>query len=198
MRKIAIMIALTIMIAAMVPPAYSSEAFQPPVVALERVEVASIQPFYMRPRIDFKDCDNPGTVGAYGYGSIMNLAYIFNIQNPNDKPVMLDEIRFTTAFDGFDVNAPAAYEDQWIPAGKTNQVRVMATNEPFPTMVSLMLDGSAVQKLKEMGTTQAEILKKWWDNIGDFSFPIDVKNGVATFENEEGDNVWSYFTAKFP
>ena len=198
MRKIAIMIVMTILSAATVLPAYSSEALQPPVVTLERVEVASIQPFYMTPRIDFKDCENPGTVGKYGYGSIMNLAYIFNIQNPNKEPVMLDEIRFTTAFDGFDVNAPSAYEDQWIPAGMTNQVRVMATNEPFPTMVSLMLDGSAVKKLKEMGMSQAEILKKWWNTVGDFSFPIEVKNGVATFECEKGDSVLSYFTATFP
>ncbi len=171
---------------------------KPPIITLERVDIANIQPFYMTPRIDFKDCNNPGTAGTYGYSSTLSLAYILNIQNPNGFPVMLDEMTFTTAFDGFDVNTPFVYEDQWIPAGKTNQVRVVVTNEAFNTMVSLMVGSLWATKIKEMGTTQAAVVKKWWNDVGDFSFPITVNNGTATFICPDGTSVLAYFKGQFP
>lgn len=174
------------------------DTIKPPVVSLERVEVASYQPFHILPRIGFKDCKNPGKVGKYGYSSIINLAYIFKIYNPNKFAVKLDEIRFITAFEGFDVNMPIAYEDQWIPGQKTNQLRVIATNEAFQTMVSLMVGAVAANRIKKMGTKPAALVKKWWENIGDFSFPIQIKNGVATFERADGKTVMSTFTAVFP
>lgn len=171
---------------------------QAPVITLERVEIASIQPYYTLPRIGFKDCNSPGTAGTYGYSSTLNLAYIFNIHNPNSFPVMLDDIQFTTAFEGFDVNTPMVYEDQWIPPGKTNQLRVVVTNEAFNTQISLTVGSLWAKRIKDMGTTQAAIVKKWWETIGDFSFPIEVKNGTATFVCPDGSTVMSYFTGIFP
>lgn len=170
---------------------------KPPIVTLEHVEIATIQPFYMVPRIGFKDCKNPGKVGKYGYSSTLNVAYILNMKNPNAFPIMLEDMTFTTAFDGFDVNTPMVYEDQWIPAGKSNQLRVVVTNEAFNTMVSLMVGSMWATKIKKMGTTQGAVVKKWWTTIGDFAFPITVK-GTATFVCPDGSTVLAYFKGKFP
>jgi len=171
---------------------------QPPIITLERVEIATIQPFYVAPRVGFKDCENPGKVGKYGYSSTLNVAYIFNMKNTNPFPVMLDGMTFTAAFEGFDVNTPMVYEDQWIPAGKTNQLRVVVTNEAFNTMVSLMVGSMWATKIKEMGTTQGALVKKWWTTIGDFAFPVTVSNGTATFVCPDGSTVLAYFKGKFP
>ena len=123
-------------------------ALEAPVITLDRVEVASIQPFFVKPRVGYKDEKEPGKDLAAG--GILNLAYVFNIKNPNKGPVMLDELTFTTAFDGFEVNTAIAYEDSWIPGGKTNQLRVVVTNETLPTIGSLSVGAENVARIQEM------------------------------------------------
>ncbi len=172
-------------------------ALEPPIITLERVEVASIQPFYVKPRIGYKNEKEPGKEETYGYSSTLSLAYIFNIKNPNKEPLMLDELSFTTDFEGFDVNTVTAYEDSWIPGGKTNQVRVVVINEAFPTLVSLMVGAEHAAKIAEKKTTAAALVSKWWKDISDFSFPIGVTNGTALFKDEKGKEIRSVFKASF-
>lgn len=181
-----------------VGPAQYAGPAKAPVVKLERVEVNHIQPFFIAPRIDYKDPQNPGKVGGYGYTSTMSLAYVFHIQNPNNFPVMLDELRFTAAFEDFDVNMPTVYEDQWIPPGKTNELRVVVVQEAQATIASLAVGGMAAERIKKMGTKQADLVKKWWDTVGDQGFPIQVKNGVAVFQTPDGKTVQSTFQGVFP
>lgn len=170
-------------------------AFEAPVITLDRVEVASIQPFFVKPRVGFKDEKDTGK--DLPVGSIMSLAYILNIKNPNKEPVMLDEMTFTAEFEGFEVNTANVYEDSWIPGGKTNQLRVVLTNEALPTIGSLSVGAGNVAKLQEMKTTPAEIVKKWWETIGDFPFPITVVGGSALFKDEKGKEVQAAFSGKF-
>lgn len=170
-------------------------ALEAPVVTLERVDVASIQPFFVKPRIEFKNEKEPGKEIAAG--SILNLAYIFNVKNPNKEALMLDEMAFTTLFEGFEVNTAFYYEDAWIPGGKTNQVRVVVTNETLPTIGSLSVGAGNVEKLKEMKVSAGAIVKKWWETIGDFSFPVEVVGGTALFKTEKGDEIRSVFVGKF-
>lgn len=170
-------------------------ALEAPVITLERVDVASIQPFFVKPRIEFKSEKEPGKELAAG--AILNLAYIFNIKNPNKEPLMLDEMTFTTLFEGFEVNTAFYYEDSWIPGGKTNQVRVVVTNETLPTIGSLSVGAGNVEKLKEMKVGAGAIAKKWWESIGDFSFPIEVVGGTALFKTEKDKEIRSVFVGKF-
>lgn len=169
-----------------------------PVITLEKVEIASIAPFYVKPRIGYKSEKEPGKVETYGYSSMMSVAYVFNIKNPGKQPVMLDEMQFTVAFDGFDVNTPMVYEKSWIPGGKTNQVRVVVTNEAFPTIVSLSVGAEFATKIAEMKTSPGALVSKWWKEISDFSFPIEVKNGTAKFVDEKGKESQVTFTAAWP
>lgn len=169
-------------------------ALQAPVVTLERIDVASIQPFFVKPIIG-KDKDGKPQEGTYGYSSTLNLAYIFNIKNPNKEPVMLDELQFSCAFEGFEVNTAIAYEDSWIPGGKTNQVRVVVTNEAFPTVVSLSIGAENAAKITEMKASAGALVKKWFETVSDFSFPISVTNGTAVFKDAKGKELRSTFKA---
>lgn len=169
-----------------------------PVITLEKVEIASIAPFYVKPRIGYKSEKEPGKVETYGYSSMMSVAYVFNIKNPGKQPIMLDELQFTVAFDGFDVNTPMVYEKSWIPGGKTNQVRVVVTNEAYPTIASLSVGAEFAAKIAEMKTSAPALVTKWWKEISDFSFPIDVKNGAAKFVDEKGKESMVTFSATWP
>jgi hypothetical protein len=173
-------------------------ALEAPIITLERVEVASIQPFYVKPRIGYKDEKETGKTETYGFSSTLSLAYVFNIKNPNKQPVMLDELQFTTSFDGFDVNTAMAYEDSWIPPGKTNQLRVVVANEAFPTIVSLSVGAEWTEKIKQMKTSAGALVAKWWKEISDFSFPIGVTNGTAMFKDEKGKEIQATFKGDWP
>ncbi len=183
MKKAIIMPALIVL--AVCLATFPSAAFEPPVITLERVEVANIQEFFAKPRVGYKSEGEPGKDIAAG--AILNTAYVFGIKNPDKIPLLLEELTFSVAFDGIEVNTPMVYEHSWIPAGKTNQLRVIATNETLPTIGSLSVASEKAMKVKEMKTTPAALVKKWWDNVGDFSFPVSVINGVATFKNEKGE-----------
>lgn len=172
-------------------------AVEAPVITLERVDVASIQPFYVKPRIGFKSPEEPGKEETYGYSSTLSVAYIFNIKNPNKEALQLDELGFTADFEGFDVNTVLVYEDSWIPGGKINQVRVVVTNEAFPTIVSLMVGAEHAARIAEMKTSAGALVGKWWKEISDFTFPIGVSNGTAVFKDEKGKEIRSAFSAKW-
>jgi hypothetical protein len=172
-----------------------------PVITLERVEVASIQPFFVKPKIMVPSKDDPEKKVeqemTYGYSSIMNIAYVLNVKNPGKTPIMLDELSFTILFEGFEVNTVTSYDDVWVCPGKANQLRVLATNEAFPMIVSLSLGAEAVTRIQEMKTSAGALVGKWFNTISDFSFPIEVTNGNAVFKTEKGEEVRVNFAGKF-
>jgi len=161
-------------------------AFKPPVISLDRIEVASIQPFYVKPRIGYKSEKEPGKEETYGYSSTLSLAYVLKIHNPNKESLMLDELSFTVNFQGFEVNTINVYEDSWIPGGKNNYVRIVGVNEAFPTIVSLMVGAANAEKITQMKTNAGALVSKWWKEVSDFSFPVTVTNGTAVFKDEKG------------
>jgi|Deesub1362B_J571_1020462.scaffolds.fasta_scaffold03840_2 hypothetical protein len=172
---------------------YLSEKAQPPVVTLERVEVAHSwvsgikgkkPEFYIN--------------GKERRGSPLVLAFVFNVYNPNKYKVMLDELRFTMAFEGFELMEPTVYEDQWIPPETTNQIRVHATLDAFTTLLSMLVPAGNVERWKKMKVKPAALIKRWWETVGDFAFPIEVRNGVATFQRPDGESIISTFKATFP
>lgn len=193
-KALTISSAFLVVLAFTVFPVWAVEA---PVITLERIDIASIQPFYVKPRIGYKSEQEPGKEETYGYSSTLNVAYIFNVKNPNKQPVMLDELQFTADFEGFDVNTVVIYEDSWIPGGKTNQIRVVVTNEAFPTIVSLMVGAEHAARIAELKTSAGALVGKWWKDISDFTFPIGVTNGTALFKDEKGKEIRSVFSAKW-
>ena len=55
-----------------------------------------------------------------------------------------------------------------------------------------------VEQWKKMKAKPPALIKKWWETVGDFAFPIQVKNGVATFQRPDGEIVRATFKATFP
>jgi hypothetical protein len=103
-----------------------------------------------------------------------------NIENPNSYPIMMNSFKFACIIDGFEVNSGYSTEEMWIPAGKTNQLRVEVLFDPRGTMLSLGI--VAGQQLKAKGVGLWDALEKIWTQAPDFSFPVGVTQGAAVFK----------------
>jgi LEA14-like dessication related protein len=164
--------------------------FKAPVVALESVQVTQYNGFWY---YDGKITPLKGKAGANG--AMLPLAFLFNITNPNEYPVKLDGFGFTVAFDDLEVNLVNAFETQWIPAGKTNQLSVMSIVDVQQVLLSLLIPNYELVKAKN--TNAWDLLEKWWTEIPNMTVPIEVKKGAATFIADGVQKVVP-FTAKFP
>ena len=171
-------------------PAPTQQNFKPPVVTLDSMEVAHAFGYWYFSNKVQPTKGNPDNVGAP-----LELAFIFNVENPNEYPVKMENLKFTIAFEEFDLNTVSSTETMWIPAGKTNELRVPAMFDTRQTLLTLLLPGAMM--LKEKGVTPWDELEKWWTGAPDFSFPVSVKEGSAIFK--AGDVVKVVpFEATFP
>jgi hypothetical protein len=164
--------------------------FKTPVVSLETVQVTQYNGFWY---YDGKVTPTKGKAGANS--SMLPMAFLFNINNPNNYPVKLDGFGFTVAFEDFEVNMVNAFETQWIPAGKTNQISVVSILDVQQVLLGLMIPH--YEKVKEKNTTPWVILEKWWTEIPNMTIPIEAKKGAATFVADGVQKVVP-FTARYP
>jgi hypothetical protein len=146
-----------------------------PVISLDHVEIPYYVGYYY-----FSSKVKPTKGKAGNYGAPMQLAFIFEINNPNSYPVMLEDFKFSVMFEDFEVNTVDSPETMWIPAGKTNQLRVPAMFDTRQTLLTLLLPGA--MKLKEKKMSPWTALEKWWIGAPDFSFPISASEGSAVFK----------------
>jgi len=164
--------------------------FKPPVVSLESVQVTQYNGYWY---YDAKITPVKGKAGANS--AMLPMAFLFNIVNPNDYPVKLDGFGFTVAFEGFEVNMVNAFETQWIPAGKTNQLSVMSIVDVQQVLLSLLIPSH--EQVKAKNTNAWALLEKWWVEIPNMTVPIGVGKGAATF-TANGIQKIIPFTAKYP
>ena len=164
--------------------------FKAPVVTLDSMEVAHAFGFWY-----FSNKVEPTKGKPDNVGAPLDLAFIFNIENPNEYPVMMESLGFTVAFEDFDLNTVGSTDTMWIPAGKTNQLRVHAHFDVRQSLLSLMVTGGF--KLKEEGTNAFAILEKWWTGIPEYTVPVHVKGGSAVFK-ADGLTKVATFSATFP
>lgn len=161
----------------------AAEKLQAPIIELERVEVQSYFPY----------ADKPARVPLV-------LAFIFNIINPNNFTVALEDMKFTYGLEGkpgefFDLNTPTGANVMFTPAKKTNQLRVVSLLDS--AVVPSTLAVSAGYRLQALDLKPQDLVKMWWEQIGDFTFRIRVSEGVANFISERGA-VLTTFEAIFP
>jgi LEA14-like dessication related protein len=164
--------------------------FNNPVVTLSHVEIPYYTGYYY-----FSNKVEPTKGTADNYGAPLMMAFIFNIENPNEYPVQLDGFSFSVNFEEFEVNTVNSPETMWIPAGKTNQIRVPAMFDTRQTLLTLLLPGA--MKLSEKKMSPWDALEKWWTGAPDFSFPVYVKEGAAIFKADGLTKVIA-FKATFP
>jgi len=153
----------------------SESNFKTPVVTLDYVDVAHYFGWwYYSPKVK-------PTKGKAGHNSApLDYAFIFNIKNPNSFPVMLDGFKFACVIDGIQLNAGYSYETMWIPAGKTNQLKVEVLYDFRGAQLSLLV--VAGEELKKKGLSFWDQIEKIWLGAPDFSFPVDVTQGSAVFK----------------
>jgi hypothetical protein len=156
---------------------------QPPKVELDRVEVASYFPYAAPPaRVP------------------LGMAFVFNITNPNDTPVLLEDLKFTYAFEAtpgeyFPLGTPIVYERMYTPGKTTNQIRVVSILDS--AIVPGTLAVTSGYRLGALNLRAPDVVKNWWEKVGDFSFGIQVKEGTATFSTPDDTRVVA-FESTFP
>ena len=194
-RTLVITMSFLLLVGLMATPAVAK--MKAPVVALERVDISHNWVSQTGKPAWFLNTKEKT-------GSVIDLAFIIAITNPNRGAIMLDDLSFTMAFEGFELMMPMVYEDIWL-AGKgmfgkpkTSYIRVHATFDAYTTLLALLVPAPNVVRLKEMGVKHVTLIKKWWTEIADFTFPVEVKNGVARFADEKGNEVLSHFSGKWP
>jgi hypothetical protein len=163
---------------AMMPP--SEGNFKDPVITLEYAEVAHYWGWWY-----FSNKVKPTMGDAGNYGAPLDLAFTFNVENPNAYPVKLEDIKFTIAFEEFDLNTVQSNAAQWIPPGKTNQIRVHAMFDGRQSLLSLLVVGGFKLKEKTGASGAGAALKQlgaWWKAIPEYGFPIYVKEGAAVMK----------------
>ena len=157
-----------------IPAKPSAANFKNPVIALEMVEVPQFDGYWY-----YGGNIKPTKGTAGNHGAPLPLAFTFNITNPNPYPVLLDGYKFTVAFEEFDLVTINGYDTQWIPAGKTNQLRATTMITARSALMTLLVTGGYKLKAKKINAWQA--MEKWWTTIGDMAFPITVGEGSFTF-----------------
>jgi hypothetical protein len=181
---------LILMSCAGMPTKPTEANFKAPVVSLESVQVTQYNGFWY---YDAKVAPTKGKPGANS--AMLPMAFVFNITNPNDFSVKLDGFGFTVVFEEFEVNLVNAFETQWIPAGKTNQISVVSILDVQQVLLSLLIPN--YEKVKAKNTNAWALLEKWWTEIPNMTVPIEVQKGAATFTADGVQKVFP-FAAKFP
>jgi len=148
--------------------------FKAPKIEIEMIEVTEFDGYWY-----YSGKIKPTKGQAGNHGSPLPLAFTFNITNPNSYPILLDGYTFVFAFEDFEMNTINGYDTQWIPAGKTNQLRA---NKMLTTRGGLLKLGvTSGYKLKEKGMNMWQAMEKWWTTIGDMAFPINIYEGTFSF-----------------
>jgi hypothetical protein len=171
----------------------SEATFKAPEVTLNQADVSSYFGYWFYN--NKVQPTNPANAKPGNNGAPLIYSFLFDIKNPNDFPVLMDNLKFTVALDGFDLNTVGTQDQIWIPGGKTSQVRVPCVFGMFEAFMSLGVVGG--MDLKKMGKTPWDMIEKWWTKAPDFSFPVEVREGSAVFK-ADGMTKVAAFKAKYP
>ncbi len=171
----------------------SESSFKTPSVTLNRAEIPSYFGFWFYNNKVQPSLPADGKPGNNGAPLIY--AFVFDIKNPTDFPVLMNNMKFTVALDGFDLNTVGSQDDTWVPAGMTTQLRVPCVLGPFEAFMSLGVVGGT--QLQKMDKKPWDLIQMWWTKAPDFSFPVEVREGSAVFK-ADGITKVTAFKAKYP
>jgi hypothetical protein len=155
-----------------------------PRVELERVEVASYFPYDPKVRVP------------------LVLAFLFKLDNPNDFKVGLESLKFTVGFEAegkkgefFNLATPIVNDSQFIPGKAANQLRVVTILDSQVVPGNLAVTSGS--RLSALGINSSDLVKYWYEKIGDFPFSVRISEGSASFTSERGDVIVG-FEGVFP
>ena len=119
--------------------------FKDPLIGLDHVEISYYAGYYY-----FSNEVTPTRGKADDYGAPLLMTFVYKIHNPNLYPIMLDGFSFAVKFEGFKVNNVIFPVDMWIPAGKTNLLRVPAMFDTRQALLALIMPEAAKLNDKKM------------------------------------------------
>ena len=164
--------------------------FKDPLIGLDHVEISYYAGYYY-----FSNEVTPTRGKADDYGAPMLMTFVYKLHNPNLYPIMLDGFSFGVKFEDFKVNNVIFPVDMWIPAGKTNLLRVPAMFDTRQTLLALIMPEA--EKLNDKKLSPFDALERWWTGAPDFSYPISVVEGSAVFRAGYVTRAVA-FAAKYP
>ncbi len=202
-NRILTLILIAVAVAALVgcQQAPASAELKAPTVRLARVEIGGYFP------LPWKEWPAQPPTPTPAFNVVprqpLNLAFVFELENPNDVAVTFDQMKFTVELEAkegapgeyFALANPNVYDRQTVPAKTTNTVRV-----------STMLDSAVVPGTLTVAYGQQMAAKKlsapvlvnyWWDKIQDFAYGIKVTGGTADFSSG-GQRKLATFEGKWP
>ncbi|RLB15206.1 MAG: hypothetical protein DRH11_16730 [Deltaproteobacteria bacterium] len=188
-----------------IPVVKPTEAnFKAPVITLQSIEVPQYDGYYY-----YSKKIKPTKGQAGDHGAFLPLSFVFKIENPNPYPIVLEEVKFTVAFDkDFELVTFNSQDEMGIPFGKIKGYFSPKVIEPFSNtyrattmittrsaLLSLLVTGG--YKLKARGWSPWQALERWWRGVPDYSVPVTVKEGTFTFKADGVEKVIP-FEATFP
>jgi len=106
----------------------------------------------------------PTKGGAGDRGAFLPMSFVFKIQNPNPYPINLEEIKYSVVFDkDFVMMTTADQMSNWIPAGKSDEVKVTTMITVRSALLGLLLANK--MKLEERKWKMWDTLEKWWQGV---------------------------------
>ncbi len=113
-------------------------------------------------------------------GAPLPMSFLFTVENPNPYPVVLEGVTYTVAFDNdFELITTNNNDSYWIPAGKTDQVRLNTLITVRSALTALLLANAPL--LKNKGWEAFSTLERWWQDVPNGTCPVTVKNASFTF-----------------
>ncbi|MBL7210868.1 MAG: hypothetical protein ISS61_00660 [Desulfobacteraceae bacterium] len=124
-------------------------------------------------------------------GSMLPLSFLFNVQNENPYPILLNGMIFTVVFDKeFSLVTYNNQDEYWIPAGKTDQIRATTLITARSALLSLLVTGGF--KLKAKGWSPWKALETWWKGVPDGTTPINITECSFSFEADGVSKIYPY------
>jgi len=160
--------------------------FIAPKITLESFEVPQYDGYWY---ISKKTKPTKGQAGDRG--AFLPMSFVFNIENPNPYPISLEEIQYSVLFDKeFVMITTADQVSNWIPPGKSDQVRVTTMITARSALVGLLLANAVTLKAK--GWKMWDTLEKWWKGVPEGTTPVIFSQGAFTFTANGLTKVYPY------
>ena len=149
--------------------------FKSPAITIDSVQLSYYTGFwtYGKAKVTL------GKAPKFGGSSAVTLAFVFNIENPNPYPVLLEDAQFFLFFDDYELRIVKDMNEMWIPAGKTNKKVLHVTLDPVTTWGKFLLAGK--QLAQKRGDKPWDKVGQWWKGLPEMSFPMDLKEGSFSF-----------------
>ncbi len=124
-------------------------------------------------------------------GAFLPMTFTFKITNPNQYAINLKEIKYSVVFDkGFVMITAADQVSNWIPPGKSDEVKVTTMITARSALVGLLLANA--MELKAKGWDAWATLEKWWKGVPEGTTPVTLTECAFTFAADGVTRVYPY------